>query len=290
MKTFYLFFLIFIISLNSFAQPGSFKLKPVNTKSALLKSDKISFLNNSETEKKKKRDFTMSLNLYLWALSLDGTSAVPVDNPNLPLTQTPVVDVSLKFSDAIKNLRYAFMLAGNFMYKNTGLLFDVVYVKLKYDGSVPVQSGYVSGTITSNQFSGDFALGYRFPLKNKKVFITGYAGTRIFSMNNKIELFYANQTIFETEKSKTWADLIAGAGARIDISKHWMTYLKGDVGGFGISSKFTGSFLWTLGYKFSEQWNTNLGFKYVYTDYDKDNFLWKASQYGILLSFGYMFL
>jgi hypothetical protein len=67
-----------------------------------------------------------------------------------------------------------------------------------------------------------------------------------------------------------------------------MYYFKGDVGGFGISSKFTASALSTIGYKFSENWNTTLGIKLLYTDYDKNNYLWKMLQYGLLLSFGYM--
>ena len=55
------------------------------------------------------------------------------------------------------------------------------------------------------------------------------------------------------------------------------------------SSKFTGSVLWTIGYKFNEIWNSNLGFKYLYVDYDKDSFLRKISEFGSLLSFGYIF-
>lgn len=290
MKAFFTLVLIFTLTISSFAQLSSLSLKSGNTKSSSLKSDKLSLFNNSDIAAKKKRDFTFSTNLYIWALSLDGSSALPVDNPNVPLTQTPVVDVKLKFSDAIKYLKYAFMLAGSFTYKNTSLLYDIFYVKLQYNGSVPVESGYIDGILTSTQFMGDIGLGYRFPMKNKKVQLTGYAGTRISSLNNKLELLYSNYTIFETEKSKIWVDPIIGAGVKFDISKHWLTYLKGDVGGFGLSSKFTGSVLWTLGYKFTKHWNTSLGFKYVYTDYNKDNFLWKASSYGILISFGYMFL
>ena len=287
MKTFFTLVLIFTLTISSFAQLSSLSLKSGNTKSSSLKSDKLSLFNNSDIAAKKKRDYTFSANLYVWALSLDGSVALPVENPNVPLTQTPVLDVKLKFSDALKYLKFAFMFSGSLTYKNSSLLYDIVYAKLKFDGTVPLQSGYIYGVITSEQFLGDFALGYVFPLKNKKVRLTGYAGTRISSLNNKMDLYYVNYNFFETEKSKTWVDPIIGASTRFDIAKRWLVYIRSDIGGFGVSSKFTVTALGSIGYKFTPQWNTTLGFKYLYTDYDKDNYLWKTSSYGLLLSLGY---
>ena len=288
MKTYIIaaFILIFnIVNLKSQSENANFRI--IESKSPLSGTELS--LNNSITDlgAKKERDFRFSTNLYLWGTSLSGVTALPVDNPHLSITQTPELDISLSFSDAVKHLKMAFMLGGKFMYKNVGLLYDVGYVKLEFDGSVPVASTYISGSVIAKQLNADFALLYRFPMKNKNVQISGIAGARVFSMDNTINLVKPDSTTGTFSGTKTWADPILGGDARVDFSKHWMLYLKGDVGGFGIVSKFTGSLLWTIGYKFSENWNTNIGFKYLYTDYEKDEFVWKMSQYGMLLSFGY---
>ena len=281
--------ILFVFSMNSRAQSGIDKLKFKESKGSLLNSNLSTQNYISETKAKKEKDFFFSTNLYLWALSISGTTALPVNRPPLTITQTPELDISLDFSEALKYLKFGFMLAGKFVYKNAGLLYDVYYGKLEFNGTVPVASSYISGTVVANQFTGDFALLYRFPMKNKKVSLSGYAGTRIISMDNTIDLFHEDNTILSVNKAKLWVDPIIGADSKIDLSKHWMMYIKGDLGGFGVSSKFTGSLVWTVGYKFTENWNSNIGVKYLYVDYNKDNFLWKVSQYGMLFSFGYMF-
>jgi hypothetical protein len=281
--------IVVFFTANIAAQTSVIELKIKDTKSSFLKKD-ISEINKiTEPTAKKPNDFYFSTNLYLWALSMDGVVALPVSKPELTITQTPQLSVSVKFSDLLSKLKMALMLAGKFVCKNVGLIYDVNYAKLGFDGTVPVSSGYVSGSIVAKQFTGDFALLFKFPMKNKKVTVMSYAGARIFAMDNTIDLLHNDNTILTVNKSKTIVDLIVGADTKIDLSKRWLLYIKADVGGFGISSKFTGLLLWTVGYKFTEQFNTSLGVKYLYTDYDKDNFLWKVSQYGALITFGYMF-
>jgi len=284
-----LILIITVFSVNSFSQTGGGNLKIKDSKISLLNNNNTALNNISVIQTKKQNNFRFSANLYLWTASLNGSSALPVNNPYLQITQTPEVNVNLKFSDALKNLKFGFMLAGKFMYLNAGILYDIEYMKLQFTGSVPVASNYIGGTLTAKQFLGDFALVYNIPLKNKKVTLSALVGTRFFSMNNTIDLTNSDNSIFTTNDVKSWADVIIGADAKIDFSKHWLTYIKGDVGGFGLVSKLTSSILWTVGYKITENWNTTLGFKYLYTNYDKNNFLWKMSQYGMLLSFGYVF-
>jgi hypothetical protein len=276
LKTLFLILIIIVFTINVSAQISNSELKENS-------SDKLLIYSKEKSEKPK--DFTFNANVYLWALSLDGEAALPLNNQSIP--QTPVVDVRLGFSDAIKNLKMAAMFTGRFGYKNWGLLYDVNYVKLVYAGTLPVSSGYVSGNLTAKQFTGDISIGYRYPLANKNILFESYVGTRISSLDNTLDLVASNQLVYTYNAAQTWIDPIIGADAKIPISRHWFSYFKGDLGGLG--SKFTTMILGVAGYKFSENWNTTIGFKYLYMNHNKDNYLWRVNQYGLLLSAGYMF-
>jgi hypothetical protein len=287
MKYFFVILLLVVFSISTSAQFSIDKLTDKNYKELSLKSEILSDKNNSLDKPEKCKDFTFNVNLYLWALSLDGSTALPLNNASTP--QTPVTNVRMSFSDAVKYVKMAAMIEGAFHYKNYGFLYDVNYMKLEYNGNVPIESGYVSAKVTAKQFTGDFSLGYTFPLWNKNIYLTGYAGTRVTSLDNTLDLFYATRNIFSTDKAQTWVDPIVGTYITINLSKHWFSYFKGDVGGFGISSKFTGSVLKGVGYKFSDNCNASVGLKYFYINYDKNYYLWEVNQYGLLISVGYLF-
>jgi hypothetical protein len=281
-----LILIMLVLVINVTAQTGLNELKINKIKSSLIKPE-LSI--NNKISVKKQKDFSFSTNLYLWALTINGTTAMPVNRPPLTITQTPELDIDFSFSEALKYVKFGIMLAGKFIYKDVGLLYDVYYGNLEYNGTTPVASTYINGTLAAKQFTGDFALLYSFPVKNKKFSFTAYAGARVISFDNTIDLLHNDNSILSENNKKTWVDPIFGTDIRYDLSKHWLTYFKGDFGGFGVSSKFTSSIIWTIGYKFTEHWNTNLGVKYLYINYDKDNFLWNVSQYGTLLSAGYVF-
>jgi hypothetical protein len=287
MKNFLVILFLIVFSISASAQFSTGKLKDKNYKESSLKSELLSNKNNLIDKPEKCKNFSFNVNQYIWALSLDGSTALPLNDVSMP--QTPVANVRMGFSDAVKYLKMAVMNKGSFYYKNYGFLYDVYYTKLEYNGNVPITSGYLSAKITAKQFTGDFSLGYTFPLKNKNIFLTGYAGTRVTSLDNTLDLIYASQNIFTSNKSQTWIDPIVGTNIIMNLSKHWFSYFKGDVGGFGVSSKFTGSVLSGAGYKFCEHWNTSLGLKYLYINYDKNYYLWKVNQYGLLISVGYIF-
>jgi len=228
----------------------------------------------------KEKDFSFTVNPYLWTTAIGGSVQLPETQPYY---------FSLAFTDAVKDLKMAAMIAGRFKYKSVSLLYDVVYVKLKPELSVPVYTGYISGTAEIEEFTGDFSLAYRLPIKNKNIQLDFYGGTRVWSLSNKLDLTASNGSTFSRDTSKTFADPIFGMGGIFILSDKWYSYIKADIGGFGVSSDWTSAFMWGFGYKFSYNWNTSLGFKSIYIDYNKDKFIWNVSEYGLLFSLGYQF-
>jgi hypothetical protein len=280
---------ISLFTVCTFAQMNSDKYGFNESKTLSLKSRLSSPYALTDTKAKKKNDFKVTANFYIWGTSLSGTAALPIENSLSGVTQTPVVDVSMSFSDAVKYLKMALMLAGKFIYKDWGLMYDVAYVSLENNATVPAESHVTSANMKVKMLNGDFTLLRNFPLKDKTTIFSVFAGARLLSMDNTVSIVYTDNSTNTNNKTTAIVDPIIGGDVSFDFSKHWFIYAKTAFGGFGISSKYTGLYAFTTGYKFSEHWNTSIGFKYLYTNYDKNNLLWKMTQYGLLLSVGCIF-
>jgi hypothetical protein len=228
----------------------------------------------------KEKDFSFAINPYIWTLGVGGFAGLP---------NTMEYSFNLKFTDAVEDLQMAVMVGGRFQYKSVSMLYDVTYLRIKPELSIPVTNtgGYISGSSEFEEFVGDFGLGYRIPIKDKSVQLDCYGGVRVWSLNNTINLKTPEGIEHSNSASKTFVDPIIGAMVNFDFEKKWFTYLKGDIGGFGAASDFTSVFMWGIGYKFDEHWNTSFGIKSLYTNYDQEQIIWDVWQTGLLLTIGY---
>jgi len=62
-----------------------------------------------------------------------------------------------------------------------------------------------------------------------------------------------------------------------------------DVGGFGMSSKFTTQGFASVGYMWTPSISTALGYRVIYTDYENDGFVYDITQHGVFTSIAYHF-
>ena len=230
----------------------------------------------------KEKDFTFTVNPYLWFTAIGGTIEIP------EISSTPY-NFNQSFGDAVEDMKFAFMVAGRFKYKSVSLLYDMFYVHLKPTLSIPSMNveGFLNGTADINEYVGDFSLAYRIPIEDKTVQFDVYGGTRVWSMDNTLDLTGSDGTPVKKSKKNAWVDPIFGALVNFDFEQNWFTYLRGDIGGFGAASEFTSTFLWGVGYRFDQHWNTSFGIKNLYVDYEQDKKIYNIWQYGLLLSVGY---
>jgi hypothetical protein len=281
MKTIFILLitLCFAISVSAQINNSSLSVSDIrqnNTKPVFEKS-----FNPLDKAPEKEKDFTFAVNPYLWFSAIGGTIQVP------SISSIPY-EFNKAFTDAVKDMKFAFMVAGRFKYKSVSLLYDMFYIHLKPNLSIPTNSeGISSGTADINEFVGDFSLAYRIPLQDKTVQFDVYAGTRVWSMDETLNLTESNGMVINKSKTNAWVDPIFGAFVNFDFEQKWFTYLRGDIGGFGAASKFTSTFLWGIGYKFDQHWNTSFGIKNLFDDYEKDNKIYNVWTYGLLLSVGY---
>lgn len=83
------------------------------------------------------------------------------------------------------------------------------------------------------------------------------------------------------QQSRWWIDPIVGLRAQVNFSRWLFAAAQADAGGFGAGSQVTWNTQATLGVNFSRQVALEAGYRYMYIDYDKDNFLYNVNMPGI---------
>jgi len=83
------------------------------------------------------------------------------------------------------------------------------------------------------------------------------------------------------EQSRWWIDPIVGLRGQINFTRWLFAAAQADAGGFGAGSQITWNTQATLGVNFSRHIALEAGYRYMYIDYDKDNFLYKVNMPGV---------
>ena len=89
--------------------------------------------------------------------------------------------------------------------------------------------------------------------------------------------------------AEDWWDPYVGVRARLNLSKAFYLLAKADVGGFGVGSDLTWQASGALGWQVTERLFTEIGYHYLYTDYNQNGFVYDVSQSGIEINAGITF-
>lgn len=284
MKIALLLFLLGIFSTSVFAQSVSLREFQDGTKK--LNNISLPKEPNGEIVAAKTKDFSFSINPYLWTMGIGGTVGLPSFKNGFPAT----IDFDKSFSDLAGNLKFAFMVAGRLKYKKVSLLYDLAYANLKdFDATVPDGYGFVSADPSFKMMITDLALAYSIGTGNKNIRLDVYGGTRFWSFDADVTFEQADGTLVMKSGKDSWVDPVFGVQADFVLSKDWFSYVKTDFGGLGVNSDWTYMLFGGFGYKFSPNWNSTLGLKYLGVNYEKDNSIWELNAIGLLLSVGYAY-
>ena len=206
---------------------------------------------------------------YLWNVSFDGNTSsggndVPIDT-----------DYSFFTLDNLDNVFSIAFEANNGRY---GILLDGLRARYNdttsnriFDTQLAVELGFIEGAISympSNFDHLDFIGGVRY------IFI-----------NTQLELTPGPTS----ESDHNWLDPLLGARYQNSLAENWHYQLRGDVGGFGVSSELVLNLLATIGYKFNNTLGLDLGYRYVSIDFKDGDFLYDVSMQGIVVGLGIHF-
>jgi len=85
----------------------------------------------------------------------------------------------------------------------------------------------------------------------------------------------------EVDQSRWWIDPIVGLRTQVNFTRWLFAAAQADAGGFGAGSQITWNTQATLGVNFSRNLAFEAGYRYMYIDYDKDNFLYDVNMPGV---------
>jgi hypothetical protein len=105
----------------------------------------------------------------------------------------------------------------------------------------------------------------------------------------KIATFLHRQLNRGFSLTEYWADPYVGLGGRYNLGKGYYLTGKADVGGFEAGSDVTVQAYGGLGRQLTRSIYTELGFRYLFYDYNSDGYLYKVSTYGPQITAGIIF-
>ncbi len=89
--------------------------------------------------------------------------------------------------------------------------------------------------------------------------------------------------------TERWVDPYLGIGTHYDLNKAFYVTARADVGGFDVGSKVAVQAYGGLGCHITRSIYSEIGFRYLYDDYDSGGFLYKVSTYGPQITTGITF-
>lgn len=105
----------------------------------------------------------------------------------------------------------------------------------------------------------------------------------------KIATFLHRQLNRGFSLTEYWTDPYVGLGGRYNLGKAYYLTGKADVGGFEVGSDVTVQAYGGLGCQLTRSIYAELGFRYLFYDYNSDGYLYKVSTYGPQLTAGVQF-
>jgi hypothetical protein len=221
-----------------------------------------------------------SVTPYFWMAGIKGDVGA--------YSNLPPSSIDVGFSDIFNHLDgpTAFV-AGEAWNGRFGLLADVHYLTIKADASTPGPL-YGSATLRQWNFNSTIAGAYRV-YDSPAVSVDALVGSRIFHVDNQIDLSGAILPPRSSSIGDTWATAVAGARLTVPLPNGFFFNGYADVGGFGISSDWTWQIYGGIGYRFKSWLSAYAGYRYLDVRHRNGGFLYDVSQEGPLLSVRFSF-
>jgi hypothetical protein len=222
-------------------------------------------------------DWKYSLTTYIWATNTGVTAETPTGE---------TVEAELSFSDALKDLDFAF--SGTFEARKGkwSLFTDGAYFKLSPNNTTP---GPLTDSVT---------------VRTQATIISGYAAYRVFEdpsvavdlaggfrwVNLDTDVSTAGGIIGDTEfnTSDDWGDPVIGVRLSTQISEKVSAALFVDYGGFS-SDSTTWQTSVSMGYALNDRWTLRGGYRYMEFDREIDGREFSMDQSGLLFGATYNF-
>lgn len=228
-------------------------------------------------------EWQFSVEPYLMATAIDGSSAIG----------TIEAPLEVEFDTILNNLDSAFMLHfEGYHQSNWGFIADWGYMDLSKSHNAP-KLGVLSARV--RQAVLELSVAYRFSSPSMGDWVN-YVGIRRWDNTYEFDLdpnFMSQVSV--VDRDEDWIDLIFGFHLNKQLSEHWQLTTAGDLGGFNLNAKLTGSFKLGAVYQINPHWDLGMSYKTTYVDYqtgqrgNKNFFSYDTFTHGPQISVSYQF-
>ncbi len=217
---------------------------------------------------------------YVFMGSLDGNAAIGRAQG----------DIDADFGDLLKNLKIAAMLKAEATNDRWGLMTDVQYMKLGLKKDLAGDRfAALSTKLTIFETEGF----YRWKLGDRAS-LDALAGIRYWNVRLYADL---SGPVLEpsARRAADWVDPLIGFRLTVPLTESLGFRLRGDIGGFGVGSKFSWQLYAGFAYDISKSAAITLGYRYLDANYSRgvvntvDHFVYDAAMHGPELGFKFTF-
>lgn len=231
--------------------------------------------------------WTVTIAPYFWAAGIKGDVGV----------RNVEADVDVSFSDILPNLKFGGMLLAEARKDRFGAFFAPLYIRLgdeshagPFDIDVTADMSVIGGGVFYRV--AEWTLDRPEVGRSRKAWIEPLAGVRYTYLGVQIDVNGPLGLNPDANEHRDWVDPIVGASAGIDLSEHWVLMAEGDIGGFGVGSKFTWNALGLIAYRTSLSGidtQIGAGYRALSWDYDHNNFKWDVVLHGPVVGASFRF-
>ncbi len=206
---------------------------------------------------------------YLWNAGFDGNTSS--DGNDVP------IDTDYSFF-TLDNLDKVFSIAFEASNGRVGILFDGL--RARYSDST-------SNSLFTTQLSVELgfleaAVSYM-PSRFEHLDFIG--GVRYIFVDTRLVFTPGPSPATDHD----WVDPLIGARYQNSLAENWHYQLRGDIGGFGVSSDLVLNLMATIRYTFNNTLGLDLGYRYVNIDFKEDDFVYDVSMQGMIVGLNISF-
>lgn len=206
-------------------------------------------------------EWAYSLRPYFFMSGLSGS--VTVDNLTIPINSS--------FSSLVKNVDLGAFLSFTAEKGNWGVNADLQYINLYGEGE-----GTRETSVDLTNLIGEVDLVYRPTAAPTLRFL---AGVRIYSLGQTVTLLGAKLP----ETKATMVDPVLGGSGSWELADRWDFELRGDIGGFGISSEITYQLMTIFRWGISRTVSLPFGYRVLAYQIKTDNMNMNTRMSGLML-------
>jgi hypothetical protein len=200
------------------------------------------------------------LSPYLWFAGAHGTVGVLGRRASIHVSPGDLLShVDVGLMGAAEARRNRFLLDG-----------DLLWIRVSDSRALPLT---VPGSVSADARLGELVwtskLGYRV-IKHDRLNVDANVGARFWHMGQKLS-FNPSRLGLTFTPSQNWADIVIGGRVQVPAGQKASVDLLGDVGGWNATSKLDYEFAALLGYKLSNKWKLDAGYRYLFVDYRAAN-------------------